>query len=261
LWLLPLARQVAAQVDYRNLDDDRPVLTEDAYPVERYAFELVAPYRFEREAEGAELHTLVPEIAYGVIRNAQVGLKLPLAVVDAGSGTEWGLAGVRMFGLYNLNTESARLPALSIRADLSLPFGSLAGQDARWALKAIATRSWGRIRAHLNVSRGFGPADELAVTEALPRWSTSLALDWTLIRSSLLVIGEIAGTELVRDAPTALNASLGGRWQWTPTVVLDLGVTRRLRSRVGPDIAVTVGLSHAFAIRSLMPSGPQSETQ
>jgi hypothetical protein len=65
----------AAQIDYRNLDDDRPVLTEDAYPVERYAFELLAPYRFEAEAGGDELHAMVPEIAYGLARNAQLGLR------------------------------------------------------------------------------------------------------------------------------------------------------------------------------------------
>ena len=39
-----------AQIDYRNLDDERPVVTEDAYPVERYAFEFLAPYLFEAEA-------------------------------------------------------------------------------------------------------------------------------------------------------------------------------------------------------------------
>src|SRR5919112_644746 len=41
-----------AQTDYRNLDAGRPVVTEDAYPVERYAFELRAPYRFEADAGG-----------------------------------------------------------------------------------------------------------------------------------------------------------------------------------------------------------------
>jgi hypothetical protein len=34
---------LAAQIDYRNLDDHRPVRTEDAYPIERYAFELLIP--------------------------------------------------------------------------------------------------------------------------------------------------------------------------------------------------------------------------
>jgi len=246
-----------AQIDYRNLDDDRPVVTEDAYPVERYAFEVLAPYRYEAEADGARLHTTVPEAAYGLARNAQVGVKLPFAAVDDGRGTDWGLAGLRVFGLYNFNTETRWLPALSLRADASFPVGSLAGDGSRVALKAIATRSWGRMRAHLNASRGFGSEDALSVAEALNRWNASLAVDRTFFRASILLIGEVAVSQAVQDAPTAVNASFGGRWQWTPTLVLDAGVTRRLRWDTGPDIAFSTGLSHAFALGALMPAGPR----
>ena len=248
---------LSAQIDYRNLDDDRPVVTEDAYPVERYAFELLAPYRFESEAGGNQLHIVVPEVEYGLARNTQIGLKLPLAAAEEGTETDWGLAGLRVFGLYNFNTESRWLPALALRADATFPVGSLAGEGSRFALKAIATRSWGRMRAHLNVGRGFGSEDALSVAEALNRWNASLAVDRTFFRSSILLIGEVAVSQAVQDAPTGVNASLGGRWQWTPTLVLDVGVTRRLRSGIGPDIALTIGLSHAFAIRGLMPTGPR----
>jgi len=248
---------VSAQIDYRNLDDDRPVVSEDAYPLERYAFELLAPYRFEADAGGTEHHTIVPEVAYGLARNAQVGLKLPVAALDEGTETDWGLAGLRVFGLYNFNTESRRLPALSLRADATFPVGSLAGDGSRFAIKAIATRSWGRMRAHLNASRGFGSEDALSIAEPLNRWSASLAVDRTFFRSSILLIGEVAVSQAVQAARTALNASLGGRWQWTPTLVLDAGMTRRLRSDTGPDIALTIGLSHAFALRGLMPAGPR----
>lgn len=255
LFLSFLLSPLAAQTDYRNLDDDRPVATEDAYPVERYAFELIVPYRFEAEAEGGELHLTVPEMAYGVARNVQLGLKLPIAAVDEelGAGTDWGLAGLRFFGLYNLNTEGPRLPALSVRADASFPVGSLAGDGVRFALKAIVTRSWGGMRGHLNASWGFGSEDEPALAEPLNRWSASLAVDRTLFRSSMLLVGELAASQSSESAPTAVDASLGARWQWTPTLVLDAGVSRRLRSVVGPDIALTVGLSHAFALRGLMP--------
>lgn len=257
LLLYFLVPSASAQIDYRNLDDDRPVATEDAYPVERYGFELLAPYRFEAEAGGTRLHVMIPEAAYGLARNAQVGLKLPLAAVDNGTAAHWGVAGLRVFGLYNFNTESRRLPALAIRADATFPVGSLGGDGSRLAIKAIATRSWGRMRAHLNAARGFGSEDALAVAEPLNRWDASLAIDRTFFRSSILVIGELAVSEAVQDAPTAVNASLGGRWQWTPTLVLDAGVTRRLRSDTGPDIALTIGLSHAFALRALMPAGPR----
>lgn len=257
LFLSFLVPPAAAQIDYRNLDDDRPVVTEDAYPIERYAFELLAPYRYEAEANGARLHTTVPEAAYGLARNAHVGVKLPLAAVDEGTGTDWGLAGLRVFGLYNFNTESRRLPALSLRADASFPVGSLAGDGSRFAITAIATRSWGRMRAHINAARGFGSEDALSAAEPINRWSASLAVDRTFFRSSMLLIGEVAVSQAIQDAPTAVNASFGGRWQWTPTLVLDAGVTRRLRSDSGPDIALTIGLSHAFALRGLMPAGPR----
>jgi hypothetical protein len=254
--LLPFpVSKAAAQIDYRNLDDDRPVVTEDAYPVERYAFELLVPYRFEAELNGAHLHTTVPEAAYGLARNGQIGLKLPLALVDEDTGTDPGLAGLRLFALYNFNTESRWLPALSLRADASFPLGSLAGEGSRVALKAIATRSWGRMRAHLNVARGFGSEDALSVAEPLSRWNASVAVDRTFFRSSFLLIGEVALSQAIQGAPTAVNASVGGRWQWTPTLVLDAGLTRRLRSDAGPDIALTIGLSHAFALRGLMPTG------
>src|SRR6266545_3810460 len=64
----PVAR---AQIDYRNLDDDRPTLIEDAYPIERFAFELLAPCRFEAEPRGVDRHLVVPEAPAGVPRFAR----------------------------------------------------------------------------------------------------------------------------------------------------------------------------------------------
>jgi hypothetical protein len=109
------------------------------------------------------------------------------------------------------------------------------------------------MRAHLNLSGGFGSDDALSVAEPLNRWGASLAVDRTFFRTSFLLIGEVAAAQATEGAPTSVNASVGARWQWTPTLVLDAGLTRRLRSDIGPDIALTVGLSHAFAIRGLMP--------
>jgi hypothetical protein len=250
-------RRLAAQIDYRNLDDHRPVSTEDAYPIERYAFELTAPYRYEAEAGGSKLHLVVPELAYGLLPNAEFGVEAPLAAVDLGPDTDWGLAGLRVFGFYNLNTEGRVLPALSIRSDLSFPVGSLAGESTRLTLKGIATRTWGQTRFHLNLARSFGPDEDLAAAEPVERWAYSLAVDRTFFRQSVVLIGELAASEAIPGAPTEVNAALGARYQWAPTLVLDLGMTRRLRDDIGPDFGFTLGFSHAFAFRGLMPSGPR----
>jgi len=249
------APDAAAQIDYRNLDDDRPTRVEDAYPAERYAFEFLIPYSVERERGGATLHGSVLEVEYGIIRNGQVGLKAPVGVLRDADTTETGLSGLRVFGLYNLNTESRLLPALSLRTDVEFPVGGLAGSETQAALKAIATRSWGRNRIHLNAAYRFGPDGTPAAVEPLERWWYGAAVDRTLFRQSVLIVGETYARKLADGAPVEVNASLGLRWQWRATTVLDIGIARRLRSAVGPDYAVTIGISNAFALAGLMPGG------
>lgn len=250
-----------AQIDYRNLDEGRPTRTEDAYPVERFAFELVVPYQYENESGPGRGHLVAPELAYGVSANTMVGLKLPFAALDRGADvdTQLGFGGPRLFALYNFNTESSVLPAFAFRADASIPLGNLAGDQMRGSITAIATRSWGRTRAHVNVTAGLGsePAvsDELPV-HATPAWGAGAAVDRTFLRRSLVVIAEVTVREAVGESITEVSAGLGGRMQLTPTLVLDAGIERRL-TEAGADIGLTVGLTHAFALAGLMPVGPR----
>jgi hypothetical protein len=248
------APPASAQIDYRNLDDERPVTTEDAYSIERYGFELLAPYHFEAERGGSDFHVVAPELEYGLLPNAQVGVKALLAASDGPTDTDWGLAGIRVFGLYNFNTESGGLPALALRADAAIPAGNLAGDAFGVTLKGIATRSWGRTRGHLNAGLRLGTDDGLGPVEAPPRWFLSAAMDRTFIRHSLLGVAEVLTRRPVEGSPMEVNLSIGMRWQWLPTLVLDAGATRRLGSH-GPDVGLTIGLSHAFALRGLMPGG------
>ncbi|MBA3895466.1 MAG: hypothetical protein H0X69_17585 [Gemmatimonadales bacterium] len=249
-------RPLAAQIDYRNLDEGRPVTTEDAYPVERYAFELVLPYVYENERGGGRTHLLIPELAYGVVPNMQVGVELPLVVLDRGgpgAGTDLGFAGPRLFALYNFNTETPTLPALAIRTDLALPLGDMAGDDVRMSLTGIATRGWGRTRAHFNAAVGLGGDGGVPAVHGIPDWAASVAVDRTFLRRSLIVIGELGAREHAGDG-TEVTVGLGARMQLTPTIVLDAGAERRLGDR-GPDFGLTFGLSHAFALAALMPRG------
>ena len=250
LWFV--APPASGQIDYRNLDDGRPVATEDAYSIERFGFELLAPYRFEADHAGANSHVVAPELEYGLLPNTQVGIRTLLAAVSDAGTTDWGLAGLRVFGLYNFNTESAGLPALAVRAETAIPLGQLAGDAFGLTLEGIATRSWGATRAHINAGVRIGTDTIISSVDALPRWQVSGAIDHTFLRQSLLVIGELLTERETSGAPVEVNLSAGLRWQWQPTVVLDFGLSRRLASN-GPDLGLTVGLSHAFAVRSLIP--------
>jgi hypothetical protein len=240
---------LAAQIDYRNLDDDRPTRVEDAYPVERYAFEFLVPYSYARDRSGAVIQASVLELEYGVLRNAQIGVKAPLVT------TTWSLSGLRAFALYNFNTEGLRLPAVALRIDAAFPVGSLGGDETQVGLKGIVTRSWGPTRLHLNGAVRLGRDTPGPAVEGIERWWYGAALDRTLFRHSLLLVGEAYARREVATAPVEVNASLGLRWQWRPTAVIDIGIARRLRESFGPDYAVTVGISNAFAIAGLMPRG------
>ena len=241
-----------AQIDYRNLDDHRPVRTEDAYPVERYAFDLLLSYEYQNSAGDRAAHVFSPELGYGVLANTQIGVRLPLAVLDTGEGSDWGFAGPRLFGLYNFNTESPGLPALSIRADLSLPVGHLSGSATQLTLKGIATRGWGLARLHVNGTVRLGRTAGVSSVGGEPRWSLSVAGDRTFIRQSLLVIGEL-GVLDPSGEPGSVLVSLGLRYQLTPSLVLDGGLSRQIASDTGPNTGLTVGLSHVFAIAAPLP--------
>jgi hypothetical protein len=250
------ASPLAAQLDYRNLDDHRPVRTEDAYTIERYAFEFMLPAEYGAGVSGERTLVLAPEVAYGIVMNGQLGLKLPVALrQDDGAADEWGLAGPRLFALYNLNTEGPSLPGFALRTDVAFPIGGLAGSGARLSVKAMATRGWGLTRLHVNAGASFGSGGADAAVDAEPDWMVTAALDRTLLRHSLLFIGELAVLRMPGSSATEVTASLGARYQLTPTLVLDGGVGRRLTSDAGPDFEFTVGLTHAFGIAGLMPRG------
>ncbi|MGH7645149.1 MAG: hypothetical protein ACREMR_06145, partial [Gemmatimonadales bacterium] len=147
------------------------------------------------------------------------------------------------------------LPAFSLRTDVTLPVGALGGDGTHVAIKAITTRSWGRNRIHLNGAVRLGRDAIGPLVEGLDRWWYGAALDRTLFRRSLLLVGEVYARRAVEAAPVEVNASVGLRWQWRPAAVIDVGLSRGLREGLGPDYAVTVGISNAFAIAGLMPRG------
>ena len=86
----------AAQTDYYNTDAGRPIRIEDAYPVERRAFEVqLAPLSLERGHGGRYHWGLEPELAYGVLPRTHIEIGVPVAYRDGGSGaTTAGLAGI-----------------------------------------------------------------------------------------------------------------------------------------------------------------------
>ena len=176
---------------YRNLDDDRPTLIEDAYPAEHYAFELLAPGALLRLAGPGGIH-FVPELEYGLLNNLHFGLKLPIAHAETAGGNDWGLAGLS--GSCALQFQH-REPLASLR------WPCAPTSRSRWeALRAKAPASrpkrsrlvpMGRTRVHLNGAYTFDSEAQLAAAEPAHKWWLGGAVDRTLFRQSALLIVEL----------------------------------------------------------------------
>jgi hypothetical protein len=263
------------QTDYYNTDTGRPVRIEDAYPVERYAFELqLAPLRLERASGGVYNWEVAPEIAYGILPRTQLEVGFPLTLVDAGGeGQTEGLAGIEIAALHNLNVETRTLPALAVAGDVLLPVGSLGPDRAYASLKGIATRTFSWARFHVNGQYTFGPepglspetqpgmaADDVVVAPRQPeaeveasRWMAGIAVDRTLPLRSLLVTADVfAEQPLADEEELTWTAEAGLRYQTSPQFNVDVGIGRRFAGG-GQGWFFTVGAARAFAVRSLMP--------
>ena len=253
-----------AQTDYYNTDTGRPITVEDAYAVERYAFELqLAPLRLERSREGIYNWGIEPEIAYGLLPRTHLEIGAPLVYADVGGGRKRsGLAGIDVSVLHNLNVETRTLPALGVVAEVLTPVGGLGPERAYVSTKGILTRTYSWARFHVNGQYTFGSsprrADGGGVATGpgaveLSRWLAGLAVDRTFPLASMLITGEVFARQPIHeDEDVELNLGGGVRYQLDPYFALDAGLGKRL---TGGDRSwfVTFGLARAFAIRGLMP--------
>jgi hypothetical protein len=245
-----LAMPAAAQIDYRNLDQSRPTSVEDAYPLERYGFELSGGYH-RSGAHGGGRDLLAPELVYGIARGAQAAVRLPW-VIRGGAGAA-GLAGAGLSLLVNFSTEGPKLPGLSGRVDASLPVGAAGGHGVGVSLTGLATRSFGTRRVHLNGSVALGMPDVPGAVDPLPRWWLGLAVDQTLIRRSTLLVGEASVASARRGVRAGYAFGFGIRQQLLPTLVGDVGLGWNFKPHARGEFDLTIGLSHSFALAFLMP--------
>lgn len=248
---------VRAQTDFYNTDKNRPIRIEDAYPTERYAFELQpAPLRLERSRGGQYNWGVEPELTYGILPRTHLEVGLPLVYSDLGASQRLsGLAGIDVSLLHNLNAETTSWPALGIVAEVLAPVGGLAPDKTYASAKGIATRTFRWARFHLNGEYTFGAAPEptSGPNVELSRWLGGVAVDKTFPLRSTLVTAEAYARQPIReDEDVEWNVGAGVRYQLTEVLALDAGVGKRL---TGADQAwfVTFGVARAFALRALMP--------
>lgn len=242
--------RLAAQIDYRNLDDGRPTRVTDAAPVERFAFELSVPYGFAF-GSGATRHTTSPHLEYGIARNLMVGVGASLVAGHTGVADDHSSLAASV--LWSFRRETPSLPALSLSMTAGQTLsGRGFGSDAAMTVGVLATRSIGRARLHANAAVAV-IAPDLRSAE-FPTWWAGVAGDYTFIRSSTLLVAELLAQRERSGTPISWNAGVGFRRQISPTVVLHGGISQALEGG-GLGTEARLGLSYLFAIAGLLPGG------
>ena len=243
-----------AQEDFRAADADRPIRVEDAYPVKLYEWEWELGSR-GRIAEGGEyLVSGLLELKTGIARNWQLGLEA--------NGNQEREANVRKNGVeqfsahlfYNLNQEGRSTPALALRADILSPgIGDVGREDVGARLRAILTRSYGRLRLHFN-----GAYDWASGSDGGNLWSGGLAFDYPIGLFSKAVLGDVYAEIPADTGDARVWAEFGTRFQLTNSSVLDLGLTSRVDQWTDgtPNIGIVIGLSRVFGIAGLIKVPP-----
>ena len=235
-------------LDHDNLDPNRPIGMEDAYAIPKGEIGMEGGVRFNDRREGSTRVTFQPQIIYGAFYNTQIEIQGdlmsdPTTLVGAAKSGDLHL-GV----LYNFNTETISLPAFAARVGVDLPTGvNSKGVDTQ--MTGILTRSFGRLRVHLNAGYtilGSPQGQERSGTyRAVAAVSYPLGYP-TSFRDTLIASVYTRQSDL-RGQPNNTGIEIGLRHQLSSRVVLDAGLGTEF---AGPaDRAAllgTVGVSVGF---------------
>lgn len=237
----------AAQTDFYNLDKERPLRVEDAYSTKRWAFEVqLSPLTLSQDRSGGLSYQPALELKHGFLPGMEVSVGTGWNSYRMAGASESRLSDVDLSALANLWVEGSWLPAAALRVTSHLPTESEGA--ASLEVKGILTRSiFGPVRLHVNGAAVMGE-------HRTEDWWAGAALDYVLpFQHTLLMVDSWVASPA--EGERQVHSTAGLRYQLGSTVNLDAGVGRSWTGAVGDDWALTLGVTHEFGVRSLMPGG------
>jgi len=246
--LMVLLPHAILALDHDNLDPNRPIGMEDAYAIAKGEIGAEGCVRFNDRREGRTRVTFQPQIIYGAFANTQIEIQgdlmtEPNTLVGAAKSGDLHL-GV----LYNFNTETIQLPAFAVRVETDLPTGvNSRGVDTQ--MTGILTRSFGRLRAHLNA--GYTVLGSPQGQERPGTYRAVAAISYPLGYPTSFLDTLIASVYTrqsdLRGQRNPTGVEIGLRHQLTSRIVLDGGLGTEW---YGPTdraaLLGTVGMSVGF---------------
>jgi hypothetical protein len=235
-------------LDHDNLDPNRPVQMEDAYPIPQGEIGLEGGVRVNDRRKGRTRVIFQPQIIYGAFRNTQIEIQSdlltePHTVVGANKSGD-----LRLGVLYNFNTETLTLPAFAVRLEANVPTG-VGSKGVDTEMTGILTRSFGRLRFHVNAGYTVLRAPQGRERDGTYRLVAALSYPIGYpyrFRETLIVDVYTRQSDLVNQRNNT-GIEIGVRHQLSSRIVLDGGLGTEF---IGPTdrsvIAGTVGMSVGF---------------
>jgi len=227
--------------DHRNLESGFPTRIEDAYPISFRSLEFQTKSEYEREGDhGTNAVKIIPELKWGLIKNAHVALATPLLFSESRKGQQNG--DVELEGLYNFNVETQSLPAFAFKGGVRIPSG-VGSNKTNYELLGIVTRGFGEHRFHLNI--GYERKNQRESGENSDNYTFGLGFD-TPINLDTLFTADFLGEAPHDKSDPLATFIIGARKQINPWSVLNFGIGSGFGGADTPDFISTLGFQINF---------------
>ncbi len=246
--LLGLGAQPVWALDHDNLDKNRPLRLEDAYPIAQGEIALEGGGRFVDGRQGNTRFAFQPQLLVGAFANTQLELGGDLFTEPTTLKGAEKSGDLRVGALYNFNTETLNLPALAVKVEMELPTGLRSrGVDA--TVGGILTRSFGRWRTHLNADYTVVGSAQGTARNGLYRLAAGVSypLGYPMRFRETLIADLFTRQSDLRGGRNPTGVEVGLRHQVSSRLVLDGGIGTEFAGP--PDRSAvfgTVGLSFGF---------------
>lgn len=248
LVVLLLPPTFAIALDHDNLDPNRPIAIEDAFPVPHGEIGVEGGVLFNDRKHGKSRWIFQPQILIGAFANTQVELSSNVATDPTTIVGDDKSGDLSLGVLYELNTETANVPAFAVRAGVGLPTGvNSKGVDTE--LTGVMTRSFGRWRTHLNVGYTFLGSPQGGERSGVYRVvaAVSYPLGYPMSFRDTIIANVFTRQSSLGGQQNPTGIGMGLRHQVSSRVVLDMGLGSEVAGP--PDRSVffsTIGLSVGF---------------
>jgi len=246
--VLVVAVGEARAIDHGNLDENRPLRVEDAYPIAHGEIAVEGGAGLTLQRRGTDRGFFPVEVLYGALPNLQLSIGSVLSTDPREIEDRPKSGDVRLGALYNFNQETILLPAFALKLGLDIPTG-VEARGYGVELKGIVTKSIERLSLHFN--GGYEFLTDSRHDERDGRYKLVLGASYPIgapqSTRATLVLDVFTEQSVGKRDPEIVGTEIGLRYQLTPRIVGDVGIGSEFSgpSKRSPFF-LAIGLSFSF---------------